>query len=532
MAVQRVDLSGTLQAFGALQAVNADNERRREARKANMIGTAGTVVGALAGAGLTGGSLQGAQIGAGLGRTGATILSGGAVDGGGAVQGALQGLQGFQTQQAQATEVEAQRGVLRGVLADNPIDQTNQLTDRTLALSEDLEQPTAEQDAAITQSQDVEGALSPAQRGTLTRQAGILRGALPSQQPLQTATRGLALSGALRAPPPLGDRERIGLEQENRLALAREREGLVRARPAAGGGGGFTLRPGQTRFGQGGEPIASVPKEDEETRGFFAGKGVKVQDSRILTELSQKPFADLTDDEKRAYTISYDRVTKPQIRDSVDESGNPIQITTPGLQLNRDLFPIPPGFEERALPPQQQAAQTPARPTGQTTPASVNPRLPTGFKKIGNKAVPATEAAKVAMLFTAKDTIAKVRNAVITPEGIDRSLIFTMSIDAPFSEGRQRKQEMKDALEAKIRAESGAAVPDSEIVRLLDRFMPSNLDSDAGIRSKFDRFDLFLNTAIKLSGRKTVLAPGDKGFGGSSEISEIRDLVQEFGLEQ
>ena len=62
----------------------------------------------------------------------------------------------------------------------------------------------------------------------------------------------------------------------------------------------------------------------------------------------------------------------------------------------------------------------------------------------------------------------------------------------PLTEGRQARQLILDAVEAKLRAESGAAVPDTEVQRAAQRFFPSPFDSDEAVRSKMRRMRAFL----------------------------------------
>ena len=68
----------------------------------------------------------------------------------------------------------------------------------------------------------------------------------------------------------------------------------------------------------------------------------------------------------------------------------------------------------------------------------------------------------------------------------------------PFSVGRTAHVRMRNMIEAKIRIESGAAVPETEVVRALDRFQPSLLDSNETILVKRQLLRDYFTTAKSL----------------------------------
>jgi len=80
----------------------------------------------------------------------------------------------------------------------------------------------------------------------------------------------------------------------------------------------------------------------------------------------------------------------------------------------------------------------------------------------------------------------------------DYTNIFNMNMPGggtPWTEGRTANAPLKNAIEAKIRLESGAAVPEPEVVRADERFRPSVLDSPATIRIKRHMLKQFLMQA-------------------------------------
>lgn len=74
---------------------------------------------------------------------------------------------------------------------------------------------------------------------------------------------------------------------------------------------------------------------------------------------------------------------------------------------------------------------------------------------------------------------------------VDRKLVTSMYTNFPGSDGRIHRGRIKDALQAKLRAETGAAAPDSEVKNLMERYMPSIYDSDAAIVDKLNRLKNF-----------------------------------------
>lgn len=286
-----------------------------------------------------------------------------------------------------------------------------------------------------------------------------------------------------------------------------------------------TTAPSGYRFtneGQGLEFIPGGPADPNAKPAddaIFGGRGISSQDSNNLLELGEKVrgggFEGLTPLEKQTYTLSYGRVSQPSVVTIGDQT-----IQRPGLPLEQMGFPPPEAFTQQE---QQGGAQGAGGNTQAATQTKDGGTIPLGWKVIGNKPIPVTEAAKLAAVKGSRTAVDGVKAAVIRPDGsIDRTLIGTMQTGLPFTEGRQRAQEMRDALEARLRAESGAAVTESEIDRLVDRFMPSTFDSDEGIRSKFQRMESYIDDTAFLSGRIPESSTGE---------ASTQDLNRRFNLE-
>ena len=111
-------------------------------------------------------------------------------------------------------------------------------------------------------------------------------------------------------------------------------------------------------------------------------------------------------------------------------------------------------------------------------------------------------AAKEAMLLQARDNWAAAKEKIVNEDGsINREIIATMAVAMPFSEGRTLRTLVLDSVEARLRAESGAAVPEAEVKRAAARFIPSPLDNDKTIKQKMTQFEAYLGTAIDVSGK-------------------------------
>lgn len=152
--------------------------------------------------------------------------------------------------------------------------------------------------------------------------------------------------------------------------------------------------------------------------------------------------------------------------------------------------------------------------------ASVNianiPKPPTGFwykdpadisqgiEPMTGREIPPEQAGKRAALSVGLEQVNTVRDALIGTDTqgnakVDRQMIATMQGNVPWSTGRQKRQELEDALQAKLRAETGAAANKEEVVNILDRYIPSLLDSDNGVISKMQRLEDFFSKSIQLS---------------------------------
>ena len=148
---------------------------------------------------------------------------------------------------------------------------------------------------------------------------------------------------------------------------------------------------------------------------------------------------------------------------------------------------------------------------------SVDPRgkLPTGYQwsPDGTMAQPipgtnektAGDSAKIAMLSQGLTDLETAEGLIYNPDGtINRKNLAMMEgaglvgmSGVPMTESRQLYSLIYNAIEGKLRAESGAAVPDSEVTRMAKRFIPSSLDDEATVRSKLDRLKGFMGMSLE-----------------------------------
>jgi hypothetical protein len=140
-------------------------------------------------------------------------------------------------------------------------------------------------------------------------------------------------------------------------------------------------------------------------------------------------------------------------------------------------------------------------------------KAPTGYRwKEGQPGVlepipggPATvmtpeQAAKTELLANGIKDVQRYKDLVLKDGKIDRQIIIGMSTPGmagvPGTDSRLAYSYIYNAIEAKLRAESGAAVPDTEVSRMAKRFIPSPLDNDATIKSKVERLEEFLGGSL------------------------------------
>jgi hypothetical protein len=150
-------------------------------------------------------------------------------------------------------------------------------------------------------------------------------------------------------------------------------------------------------------------------------------------------------------------------------------------------------------------------------------------EKGGGAGMSAESAGKVAMADQAIMDIRGTREIIFDKDGkLNKDIVAAMNVPGtaglPFNENaRGAYSRMYNAVEAKLRIETGAAATEREIKSILNRFLPSISDSDKVAKDKIDRLEEFMNTTIdQTKGVKKELLKSRTGAtsaGGTPKIS-------------
>ena len=146
------------------------------------------------------------------------------------------------------------------------------------------------------------------------------------------------------------------------------------------------------------------------------------------------------------------------------------------------------------------------------------------------------QAAKTELLANGMKDVERFRGLVLKDGKPDRKLLMGMAVPgggAPGTDSRLAYSFIYNAIEAKLRAESGAAVPETEVHRMAKRFVPGVLDNDKTINSKVDRLNEFLGGSLGRvkgqpgAGTGAGAAPAASGL-SAEEKAELEALRSRF----
>jgi hypothetical protein len=134
----------------------------------------------------------------------------------------------------------------------------------------------------------------------------------------------------------------------------------------------------------------------------------------------------------------------------------------------------------------------------------VPPRIIPGIAPLNKEAggVAGETAGKVAMADQAIMDIRGVREKLIDDKGkLNRGIVAAMNMPLssgmPFSsDAREAYSQMYNAVEAKLRIETGAAATGREVVSILNRFLPRVSDTDSVAKNKLERLEEFMKTTL------------------------------------
>lgn len=171
----------------------------------------------------------------------------------------------------------------------------------------------------------------------------------------------------------------------------------------------------------------------------------------------------------------------------------------------------------------------------------MQPRLPTppsGYKytQTGDlEAIPggpaaklsAESAGKVALIKQGEKDVERFKNLITEKDGsFNRTKLAALGIyGSPGA--RTEKSTLYNAVNARLRLESGAAVPESEVKRAMDSFAPKATDSDATINSKLGRMNEFFGLAKEEIGQGRGAMPVQSITGNQTQsgfkLLNVRD---------
>ena len=97
----------------------------------------------------------------------------------------------------------------------------------------------------------------------------------------------------------------------------------------------------------------------------------------------------------------------------------------------------------------------------------------------------ASDRAKVGAMFNAMNNIDEIEQIIFNEAGeMNRGVLAAKDLNVPFSKGRELKALVLDTIDPILRTESGAAVPEQEVTRGIQRYVPTSLDTPETAKTK------------------------------------------------
>lgn len=250
------------------------------------------------------------------------------------------------------------------------------------------------------------------------------------------------------------------------------------------------------------------PSHDKMTQAF----GELVNETAPSPEVAQQWFDNLVQYAGKQAgpieTIKVGRTTKIGQRDAFGNFKGDAQSVAPVTKVTV-VSPQQSGFVD----PTTGAPLLFYKATGTYRPAKVE-----GGGGVAPKPLAMTpeKAAKEQLINQAVEYIPTIRSLILPGGKIDRTNVAMSQVRMPFTEGRQASTLILDAVEAKLRAESGAAVPDQEVKRIAKRYIPQIGDDDNTVMMKLDNMEQFLYGTQKLQNTgRSQQVKGDNGRSGA-----------------
>lgn len=154
-----------------------------------------------------------------------------------------------------------------------------------------------------------------------------------------------------------------------------------------------------------------------------------------------------------------------------------------------------------------------------------------GFKASPGDKVAPDVAGRISGLVQGKQIYTALANDLILQDGsINRPLVLTAFAKVPGTKGRSIRNDIGIAVDAVLRARTGAGVNKEEMAQVIDQFMPSPLDSDEGIKLKLSRFQQFVDGTLDVATlpprvRKALEASAAPSAGtGASKVIDFNTL--------
>ena len=157
-----------------------------------------------------------------------------------------------------------------------------------------------------------------------------------------------------------------------------------------------------------------------------------------------------------------------------------------------------------------------------------------GFKDLpGTQAKTPEAAAKIQMLRTGLEAADDVERLIFNEDGsVNRQNLTSADVpligSIPFTEGRELRTKMEFGIQAITRAETGAAMPESEVENTRVRFMPRVGDSDSVVNLKLKMFRQFLNGSLDLIKKGDTPSLDQAKFNKVFETKARDDFKQRF----
>ena len=132
-------------------------------------------------------------------------------------------------------------------------------------------------------------------------------------------------------------------------------------------------------------------------------------------------------------------------------------------------------------------------------------------------------AGKISMSQQAVEGVQTMRKLLFDDKGnINKALLFAMTVPGTTgmpgnTNARIARSAMRNAVEAKLRIETGAAATESEVVRTLDRFIPTVMDTQQSAAFKLDELENFFKGALSQTKGVKPTAPKRIKFNAQGE---------------